>query len=774
MKYLKIAISLLLVLLVNSTCRDEFALRDFPSVITTGIILKGNEGIEFSGEIIARNTVDRYEVGFIWNKGEDPIVNPGFKIRLSNSVRIGKFNVLIATSLKKNTEYFVRAYARSGDRVIYGEIYKFRSPEDFEPRISSVSPLIGLVGDTITISGGIFNSDLSKITVKFNDLQSEIVFSTDSIIRCIVPMDLISKESTISLIDEGPISVFPETFFLSTPSIVVITPELVNFQDTISISGTGFHKNSNLNKVKFGDADALVLTSSPSLITARAPYITDSLIFVSVTVSGQTAISSKKIKVISPDFDFFEPESGNYLDTIMIHCKNIKTGDIKSVLFNNVTARIIFSGPYSISVEVPTSIVTEFSDIKINLGTVEYIFPYKFRLNQPSLKSLSAEKIYNQQILTIKGSGFNPVNSGNHVDLIDSFNKNFSFIPIFSCSDSLQIKILNPNSPGARLPSGQYTLSVRTCEVSFSWKNTVTVADMWRKLANFPGGDRYKAGAFTVNGKGYAGLGTKFGNDIQKDIWEFNPVTELWTRKTDFPGNARILPCIFMNNSFGFIGGGQSNDNFSQQTPFKDFFRFNPATNTWSGISDAPLVQKSFPGAFASTSSNNHIANLSIGLILKYTEASNSWSMVYTGDAAVYSAPSFFSINNKVYFAGGVDSQTSNVTSGKVWELDTETNIMTRKNDYPGKSIWGGFGFSIGNTGYIGCGQNVISGGITQYLTDVYKYDPVSDTWIQLESFPGGYKICTSTFVIGDKAYIIFGSNGSSLSSEVWEFYPGL
>jgi hypothetical protein len=774
MKVARLTPIILIILMVISTCKNEFATRDFPSVLTVGTNNKGSEGVEFTGEIIGRMPNIAIEAGFIWQKGKDPVENPGYKMTFPGKLTEGKFNIIIRTSLKKNTEYYVRAYAKSADIIVYGDVLKFTSPEDFKPGIISVSPITGLVGDTINIKGGIYNSDTSKIVVRFNELRSKIVSSTDSLIRCLVPMSLSSKQSTVSITDEGPVLAFGESFILSTPSVSGISAETVQFNDTISINGTGFHKVNQLNIVRIGSVLATVISSNNSVLKVIVPFVNDSLCQVSVTVSGQTGVWQKKVRFIGPEFDFFEPVTGNYLDTIIIHCKNIKPWDIRLAYLDNIQTRIVRSGQSSLTLEVPTALKKEFSDLRIIIGPVDYTFDYKFRLNQPVISSLSAEKVYNFQILTITGSGFNPLSSGNKIELINSSNRRYTFSPISSSSNTLQIRILNPETSGVGLPSGRYTLSVRTCEAGSLYANSILVADTWRKLANFTAGDRYKGVGFSINGFGYAGLGTKISNQVQKDLWKFDPATESWTRMTDFPGTPRLLPYTFVNSNYGFVGGGVNIDNFSSNYTFNDFYRYDPVQNAWTRIADPPYVDKNFTSIGGSSASNYHIANLTAGKFYGYSEAGNNWTQIYSGEGAVYTAPYIFSIGTKIYFVGGIHYQLNNGTINMVWEYNTLTNTFTRKNDFPFKSRWGGFAFSIDNKGYIGCGvYKSVDNSVVESLTDVFRYNPEDDSWIQIDSFPGGYRIAPSTFVIGHKAYVFFGYNVSGMSSEMWEFYPG-
>ena len=135
---------------------------------------------------------------------------------------------------------------------------------------------------------------------------------------------------------------------------------------------------------------------------------------------------------------------------------------------------------------------------------------------------------------------------------------------------------------------------------------------------DFPGGERYKCAAFSINGFGYCGLGTKISNDIQKDLWKFDPYNGQWSQVADFPGTARILPCVFVNSTDAFVGGGQSIDNTAAQVPFNDFYKYTPATNSWARVSDAPSVEKSYGGAYASPTENIHAANLSTSVLNEY------------------------------------------------------------------------------------------------------------------------------------------------------------
>ncbi|NQX90849.1 MAG: T9SS type A sorting domain-containing protein [Flavobacteriales bacterium] len=72
--------------------------------------------------------------------------------------------------------------------------------------------------------------------------------------------------------------------------------------------------------------------------------------------------------------------------------------------------------------------------------------------------------------------------------------------------------------------------------------------------------------------------------------------------------------------------------------------------------------------------------------------------------------------------------------------------------------------FSIDGFGY------VLSG--STYQPDFYKYDPVADSWTQLDDFPGGGRGFSYGVVWDGKAYVGFGFDGQAYLNDLWEYDP--
>lgn len=92
-----------------------------------------------------------------------------------------------------------------------------------------------------------------------------------------------------------------------------------------------------------------------------------------------------------------------------------------------------------------------------------------------------------------------------------------------------------------------------------------------------------------------------------------------------------------------------------------------------------------------------------------------------------------FTIQDKAYF--GLGGGGWPLDNKQVWEYNGTTDSWTQKRDFPGSPRVVPFSFSIGNSGYIGCGDPENDGFSETF--DCWKYDQATDTWTQIADFPG-------------------------------------
>ena len=86
----------------------------------------------------------------------------------------------------------------------------------------------------------------------------------------------------------------------------------------------------------------------------------------------------------------------------------------------------------------------------------------------------------------------------------------------------------------------------------------------------------------------------------------------------------------------------------------------------------------------------------------------------------------------------------------------------TQKADFGGVARLGAAGFSIGANGYLGTGSNGTLQG------DLWKFDPLSNAWIQKASVPARW--ATSGFSIGNKGYVGTGYAGFGYEKSFWSY----
>ena len=106
------------------------------------------------------------------------------------------------------------------------------------------------------------------------------------------------------------------------------------------------------------------------------------------------------------------------------------------------------------------------------------------------------------------------------------------------------------------------------------------VNDVWNQKADFPGGHRVMATAFSINNKGYCAMGKTSGFP-KKDFWEYDPSTNTWTGKSDFPGAERDGAVSFSIDCKGYVGTGTTTSNI-----VSDFWEYDQNSNAWNRIAD--------------------------------------------------------------------------------------------------------------------------------------------------------------------------------------------
>ncbi len=114
----------------------------------------------------------------------------------------------------------------------------------------------------------------------------------------------------------------------------------------------------------------------------------------------------------------------------------------------------------------------------------------------------------------------------------------------------------------------------------------------WVKKGDFPGAARTASISFVINGTGYVGLG---GFAVLKELWQYNPANDTWTQKANYPGGGHYGAFAFASDNKAYVGSGL-NWGGASAAFHKDFYEYNPVTDTWTQKEDYPVLNYATTG----------------------------------------------------------------------------------------------------------------------------------------------------------------------------------
>ncbi|TPE44865.1 Kelch repeat-containing protein [Pontibacter mangrovi] len=295
----------------------------------------------------------------------------------------------------------------------------------------------------------------------------------------------------------------------------------------------------------------------------------------------------------------------------------------------------------------------------------------------------------------------------------------------------------------------------------------------WQKKADFPGVARSSAVSFIIGGKAYVGTGFSGATQLN-DFWVYDATSDSWERLADFPGEARSGAVGFSANGKGYIGTGYNGTGY-----LKDFYEYDPATLTWTQIEDFPGTAR-FGAIAMSFADKGFVGTGFDGNFLRdfwqYDPATATWMEQPELDGAKRLNGFAFTVNGKGYIGGGQNNgliQTDllefNPANGQ-WRILKGLKADQRVGEqFPTARNFAAT-FSINNKGYVVGGTNSL--GASVGLSDVWEYDPTTDTWTQRGNFGGGTRLGAVAFGLNEQGFVGLGSGGSARYKDLWQLKP--
>ena len=128
-------------------------------------------------------------------------------------------------------------------------------------------------------------------------------------------------------------------------------------------------------------------------------------------------------------------------------------------------------------------------------------------------------------------------------------------------------------------------------------------------------------------------------------------------------------------------------------------------------------------------------------------------------------------IGNRIYTGlGHYNGGGTNILFDDWWEYDPASGAWTQKADYAGGINYHATGFTINDIAYVGTGR--ISPGGNALVKDFFKYQAASNSWTQITDYPGVGCRGAVSFVVGNYGYVGTGETNSGKSSEFYRFDP--
>lgn len=295
----------------------------------------------------------------------------------------------------------------------------------------------------------------------------------------------------------------------------------------------------------------------------------------------------------------------------------------------------------------------------------------------------------------------------------------------------------------------------------------------WTRSTVAPEDPREGAASFVINNQAFLVGGYTATRVILQDAWAFNG--SQWEPKAQFSGPARHRAVGFSIGEAGFVGTGYDGTN-----ALNDFYRFDAAANTWTKIADFPGEARFGAVAF-SLGGNGYVglgetpSGKTFSDIYRYNPSNDTWTLVPTQFGWTRSGAFAFVIGNRAYVGGGrFNNQLPEdffAFDGTTWTKLNDLNRNDANQTYDVRRH-NTSSFVIGGQGYIVSGRAPAG-----LVSNVWKYDPGSDTWTnQHQAIQGsGAREKAVGFAIGNKGYIATGSAGTGREqfySETLEFTP--
>ncbi len=510
------------------------------------------------------------------------------------------------------------------------------------PILTTISPASAPSGDTVIITGKYFSGSPANSSVFFSTSEARVLSVTGTEIRAIVPYTP-QLSFKVRAVFNGVPTVNTLDFDILKPVTLGIFPQSGTFGDIITLYGTHFPADTNLFDIFFNNSKAVITEVSRTQMKVKVPSgnnVSPATItlkyYNDISFAEQFTLEQAVVDDVNPSLvtewkpvtisgSNFNPDPGmvrvdigglaapvisSTSGEIVVSLPAMLTNGQHQVVVTTISGSPVtwdgyleFESSWSKMVDFPPSGrmgASGFSlggKIYFGTGIEPYLQPRNdFWVFDPALGSWTRKSNLPLLItyatgLSVNGMGYFALGKLQSIP----YNYMLQYDPL---SDTWSQMAPNPgggssmDSPGFVIDGMIYVPAAGKMWMYNPVNNTWTEKSYPSELGYFGGG-----AAFSINGKGYLGVG--WVHDIGMDVnafYEYDPVSDRWTKKADFPGALRDNATSFsLPNGKGYVGMGLGKPELEY---LKDFWEYDPATDAWTRTSDFPGTPRCGARAF--------------------------------------------------------------------------------------------------------------------------------------------------------------------------------
>lgn len=258
------------------------------------------------------------------------------------------------------------------------------------------------------------------------------------------------------------------------------------------------------------------------------------------------------------------------------------------------------------------------------------------------------------------------------------------------------------------------------------------VGFQWEPRAAFPGGGRWSAMTFAIDGMGYV-VGGYDGTNTRSDLWMYDPSLDQWFQRADMPSPRRTAGSFAIGGK-GYVVCGLTGTSTMHAT----LFEYDPVADTWSQKASFPGSARYGVFSFA-IGANGFVGSGNIGSgdgpfvsdAFAYNSNSNTWSPIAPLPGMARYGTSSFTTGGMGYVHGGRVSSLD--FTNDLWVYDATVNTWAAKPAMTGPGRSWAMSMPFENDAVVACGKDVFD----VNLYDAYRYVPWMDLWQPIPDFPG-------------------------------------